>query len=146
MRKARVNFVLAVIIHHQRFGNSLSLVITDLSPIGLHCPNIPRSEDVPGVAVNFRRRRLQYAGSHAFRQAQHVYGSHHARLDCLYWIVLIMHRRCRTGQVVDLIHFQKDRLNHIVANQFEDVVEQLTMFTRRPVKKLSRQRTSCPLQ
>ncbi|GER43504.1 acyl-CoA N-acyltransferases super family protein [Striga asiatica] len=39
--------------------------------------------------------------------------------DCLDGIILVMHGRCRAGQVVDLIHLQQNRLHNIMPDQLE---------------------------
>ena len=47
-------------------------------------------------------------------------------LDRLNWIVLIMNRRSRTREVIDLIDFEQNRLDHIVAHQLKPmIVEQM---------------------
>ena len=43
----------------------------------------------------------------------------HARLRRLDWIVLIMDRRCRAGEVPDFIHFDEKREAHIVPHEFK---------------------------
>jgi hypothetical protein len=55
----------------------------------------------------------------AASHAQHVDRPHDRRLHRLDGIELIVARRCRAGQIVNLIHLQPDRLNHIVPHQIK---------------------------
>ena len=56
-----------------------------------------------------------------------------------------MNRRGGTGEIVDLVHLDEERLGDVVPNKLETVVSsRCTMFSRRPVKKLSRQTTLWP--
>jgi len=53
-------------------------------------------------------------------------GAVHARLGGLHRIELIMHRRGRTGQIVDLVHFDIQRKSDVVPHQLEArVLEQV---------------------
>lgn len=45
--------------------------------------------------------------------------------DSLHRVVLVMHRRCGASEVVDLIHLQQDRFDHVVPDQFEVRVPQM---------------------
>ena len=50
----------------------------------------------------------------------------HAGLSGLHWVELVVNGRCRTGQVVDLIHLNIERKSDIVAHQLEvRMIEQM---------------------
>lgn len=57
--------------------------------------------------------------------------------DCLDWIVLVMHRRGRASEVVDLVNFQENRLDDVVSDEFEpgipEVVNQVVLPPREEV-------------
>ena len=74
------------------------------------------------VAINFRSRGLKNPSVHALGQPQHVDGAHHVGLDRLDGIVLVMNRRSRTGEIINLIDFQQDRFDHIVAHQIKPMI------------------------
>src|SRR5688572_2426172 len=74
------------------------------------------------IAVNFRGRSLKNPRLDAFCQTEHIDRAHDARFDGFDRIILIMNRRSRTRQVIDLVDFQKDRLGYVVANQFETAI------------------------
>lgn len=45
--------------------------------------------------------------------------------DCLDRVVLVMHRRCRAGQVVYLIHLEQDRLDHIMSDELHPMTREM---------------------
>ena len=71
------------------------------------------------IAVNFRCRCLQNARVNTLRHSEHVDHSHHARLHRLHGIILVMNGRCGTGEIVDLIDLEQDRLGHIMTDELE---------------------------
>src|SRR6266550_8662168 len=71
------------------------------------------------IPVYFRGRGLENSSADALGQPQHVDGSNDARLNGLDRVVLIMNRRRRAGQVIDLIDFEQDGFNHIVTHKFK---------------------------
>ena len=72
-----------------------------------------------GVAVDLGGGGQQDAGLDPFGQPQHVEGPQDVGLDGLDRVVLIVHRRGRTGQVIDLVHLQHDGVHHVVADQLQ---------------------------
>ena len=112
-----------MIVHHQCFRHPFALVVAaadadrvDVAPVvfGLGV-NL-------GVAVNLRGGGLQDASLDPFGHSQHVDRAHHAGLDGLDRVVLVMHRRGGAGQVIDAVHLQQDRLDDVMADQLEAVV------------------------
>src|SRR5439155_3031782 len=78
------------------------------------------------VTINFRSRSLQNARMYPLGQTKHIDGAHHVGLDRLYRIVLIVNRRCRTREVINLIDFKENWLDHIVTRQIKPmIVEQM---------------------
>ena len=120
---ADVDVVLPVVVHHQAFGDALALVVAgahadriDVAPVALGLRMLLR------VAVNFAGRGEQDARAHALGQPQHVDRAHHAGLDGLHRVVLVVHRRGRAGEVKDAIDFEQDRLDDVVADELEIAV------------------------
>ena len=73
-----------------------------------------------GVAVDLAGRGLQDpAPCSALGQAQHVDGAVHAGLGRLHRVVLVVDRRGRAGEVVDLVDLDIEREGHVVAHQLE---------------------------
>ena len=80
---------------------------------------------------------MQDARFDALGEAEHVDRSHHARLHGLDRIVLVMNRRGGAGEIVDLIDFEQDRLDHIMAQQLETaVIEQVRDVLASPGKEV----------
>ena len=112
--------VLAVIVEEQRFGAALALIIAgartdriDVAPIGF------RLGMDSGIAIDLARRGLQDLRLEAFGQAQHVDGAVDGGFRRLHRIMLVMDRRRRTGEIVDLINLDIEREAHIVAHELE---------------------------
>ena len=98
-----------------------------------------------GIAVDLAGRGLQHLGAAALGHAQHVDRPHHRGLHGLDGVVLVVARRGRAGQIVDLVHFQPDRQGDVVADQLEvGPVQEVATLDFWLVKKLSRQITSWP--
>ena len=74
------------------------------------------------IAINLTRRCLQNAGLHSFRQPEHIDHTHHTCLDGFDRIVLVMNRRRRAGEIVDLIDLEHYRFGHVVTNQLEILI------------------------
>src|SRR5262249_37849350 len=82
-----VDFVLAVIVGHQRLRETLAFVVTGTQTDGIDiAPVAFRLRMDQRVAINFRRRRLKDARAHALRETEHVDGAHDAGLDRLHRI------------------------------------------------------------
>jgi hypothetical protein len=112
--------VLAVVVEEQRLGAALAFVVAgadadrvDVAPVVLALRVHLR------VAVDLAGRGLQDLGLHALGQAEHVDGTVHAGLGGLHRVVLVVHRRGRAGEVVDLVDLDVERKGHVVAQQLE---------------------------
>ena len=83
---------------------------------------------------------------HPLGQPEHVDRAVHAGLGRLHGIVLIVDRRRRAREIVDLVDLDVERKGDVVAHEFEiGVTEQVRRCCARvPVKKLSTHRTSLP--
>src|SRR5581483_784129 len=55
-------------------------------------------------------------------QAEHVDGAVHAGLRRLHRIILVMNRRRRTGEIVDLVDLDVVREGHVMAHKLEALV------------------------
>ena len=111
---------LASIVEKQRLGAALALVVAgartdriDVAPIILGLGMNSR------VAVDLRRRGLENFRTQALGEAQHVDCAVHARLRRLHRVVLVVHRRCRAGKIVDFVDFDIERKRHVVPHQLE---------------------------
>ena len=119
----RFEAVLAVIIEKQRLGAAFAFVIAgaiadriDAAPISfLLRMNL-------GIAVNLRRRSLQDARFHALGEAEHIDRAVHAGLCRLHRIELIMNRRSWTGEIVDLVDFDIERVSYVMSQKLEVLV------------------------
>src|SRR5581483_866739 len=58
------------------------------------------------------------------REIQHVQRPLDGGADGAHRVALVVDRRGRTGQVIDLVHLQRQRLGDVVAHQLEAVVVQ----------------------
>ncbi len=72
-----------------------------------------------GVAVDFRGGGLEDTGLEAARKTEHVDGSEDGGLDGLDGVVLIMWRRGRAGEIVDLIDLDAEGLGDVVPDELE---------------------------
>ena len=82
------------------------------------------------VAINLGCRRLQDPCLYAFCQSEHVDRAHHVGLYRLDRVVLVMDRRRRASEIVDLIDLEQDRLGHVVPDELESlVVEQMRRYS-----------------
>ena len=120
-----IHMVLAMVIHHQAFGGPLPLVVAasdpdrvDAAPVALLLRMDLR------IAVDLRCGGLEDPGLHPLGQPQRVDGAHDAGLDRLDRVVLVMNGGCRTGQVVDLIDFEVDRVDDVVTDAFKMGISQ----------------------
>src|SRR5438046_8609010 len=71
------------------------------------------------IAVHLARRRLQNLRLRSLGKTQHVDGAMHARLGGLHRIELIMDRRGRTCEVVDLVDLDIERKGNVMADELE---------------------------
>ena len=95
--------VLAAVVEEQGLGAALALVVAaaradriDVAPVVLRLRMDLR------IAVHLGGRGLKNPRLHPLGQAQHVDRAVHAGLGRLHRIELVVHRRGRAGQVVDL--------------------------------------------
>ena len=78
------------------------------------------------VAVDFARGGLKYFVVQSFGKTQHIIRAENAGFGRLHGIPLVMDRRCRTCQVIDLVHFHEERMRDIMPKQLKMlVVEQM---------------------
>ena len=117
--------MLAPVREEHGFGAAFALIVAgtdsvrvDVSPVVLGL-----RMDI-GIAVHLARRCLVNPGSASFGKAEHVGGTIHARLNGLHGIVLVMHGRGGTGQVIDFVHFHIQREGDVVPQKFKAPVVQ----------------------
>ena len=71
------------------------------------------------VAVHLAGRRLQYSGSDALGQSEHVDNTVDARLRGLDRVILVVNWRCRACEVVDFINLDEDRKGYVMSQELE---------------------------
>ena len=119
--------MLAVVVEHQRLGGALALVVAGARADRIHVAAIALGLRMHiGIAVHLAGAGVQDAGAHALGKPQTVDRTHDAGLHGLDRVVLVVPRRGRAGEVVDLVHLEAERIHHVVAHQLEVVaVEQV---------------------
>jgi hypothetical protein len=118
-----IHIVLAMIVKEKGLCASLSLIIAGPDADGIHVPPIGLILGMGGrIAVDFTCRGLEDPGFDSLCQSEHVNSSEDTGLDRLHRIKLIVNRRCRTGKIVYLIHFKKDRVDQVMADDFEALI------------------------
>ena len=112
--------VLAMIVHEERFGDSLSLIVTrsgtdrvDRAAIGF------RLRVDFWIAVDLAGRGLQDLCLAASSDAQHVDRAEHRCFDGFDRVVLVVARCGGAGEIVNFVDFQKDGHRHVVSDQLE---------------------------
>ena len=122
---ADVYAVLAVIVKGEGFGNPFAFVVATADPDRVDVAPIVFALGMDfWIAVDFGGGGQQEPGFDPFGQAQHVHGPDRVGFNGFDGIVLVVHRRGRTGQVINLIHFQPNSFGNIVADEFKVRVAQ----------------------
>jgi hypothetical protein len=104
-----------MIVEEHGFCTTLTLVIAgtetngvDITPVGLGLRVYVR------IAIDLTGRRLKDLTLRSAGETQHVIGSKHRGLGSLDRVCLIIDRRSRTSQIVDLIYLSPIWLAHIM--------------------------------
>ena len=79
------------------------------------------------VTIHFTGGSLKNSGLNSLGQTQHVNGTHDTGLDCFYGIILVVNRRSRAGQIVNLIDLDVEREGHVMADDLEPGVADETI-------------------
>ena len=109
----------------ERLGAALALVVARADADRIYVAPVALDLRMDGgIAVHFARRRLQYLGAQTLREPEHVDRAVDAGLHGLHRIALIVDRRRRTGEVVDLVALDVQREGHVVAQHLEAPVVQ----------------------
>ena len=77
-----------------------------------------------GIAVDFARRRLENLAAKPLGKTKYIDCAMNRRLGRLNRVVLIVDRRSWTGQIVDLVDLELERVGHIVPHEFETGVSE----------------------
>ena len=89
------------------------------------------------IAVDFTGRCLEYLGPRPLGEAEHIDSAMHTGFGRLDRIVLVVDRRCGTGQVIYFIYFNVQWKRHVMAHQFEiGFVQQISYVVLRPGKQI----------
>ena len=117
--------ILPMIIHNQRLCTAFSLIVArsdadgiDVAPVFLNLRMDFR------ISIDFAGGCLKYFGTGTFGETEHIDRAVNTGFDGLRRILLVVYRTCRTSQIVNLIHFNVERKNHIVADKFKTLVIQ----------------------
>jgi hypothetical protein len=123
--EANGDFMFSIIIEKQSFRAPLPFVITravanwiDIAPI-IFCLGM----DI-GISVHLGSRGLKDFTTEPLRKSEKVEGAKNRCFDRLNGICLIVERRCRTGKIVNFIHFNMQRETDIVTDEFKVAVIQ----------------------
>mmetsp|Transcript_11281 Transcript_11281/g.28536 ORF Transcript_11281/g.28536 Transcript_11281/m.28536 type:complete len:245 (+) Transcript_11281:447-1181(+) len=112
------NIALLFVRVHHGFCHTFALVVARTRANGVDITPVTLRLGVNlGISVNLAGGSKQDSGFHAFRESEHVEGSHRARLDGLYGIELVVGRRCGTSQVINLVDFGHERFGNIVRHE-----------------------------
>ena len=116
-----------MIIKEKRLCRALTLVIAGADAYGVYIsPILLGLRMNRGISIDLAGGSLQDTGAHTLSGAEHIYRPHDGGLYRLYGIVLIVRRRCRTGEVVYLIDLGVIFPYHIMPHKFKIfIIEQL---------------------
>jgi hypothetical protein len=82
------------------------------------------------IAIHLAGRGLEDASMEALGQAKHVDRAHHAGLRRLNGVTLIVNRRSRTGEIVDLVDLHIERERHVMAKELEGLMREQLIQVR----------------
>ncbi|KAM0954390.1 hypothetical protein DsansV1_C01g0010531 [Dioscorea sansibarensis] len=71
------------------------------------------------ITIDFAGACEKETGAHTLSESEHVQSSNHVRYDRLDGIELVMNRRSRASEVIDLIDLEKQWLDNVMADQLE---------------------------
>ena len=112
--------VLPVVVEEEGLGAALALVIAGARADGIDVAPVTFGLRMNfGIAVDLAGRSLKDLAFEALGQPQHVDRAMHRGLGRLDRVVLVMHRRSRAGQIVDLVDLHVEREGHVMAHEFE---------------------------
>jgi hypothetical protein len=112
--------MLAEIVEEQGLGAALAFVVAGARPDRVDIAAIALGLRMQGrVAIDLGGRGLKDPGLEALGEAQHVDRADDAGLGGLHRIELIVDRRGRAGEVVDLVDLDKQRMGDVVAHRLE---------------------------
>ena len=114
------NAVFAVVAHEERLGAAFAFVVARAQSQRVYVsPVILRLGMDQRVAVYFGSRSLQDFCVVAVGDGEHVHGAYDRGLRRLDRVVLVVDRRCRAGEVVNLLDFGHIGVDDVVADDFE---------------------------
>ena len=112
--------VQAMVVEEHRLCAPFALVIARPYADGVHVAPVTLRLWMDGrVAIHLTGGCLQDLTLRPACQSQHVIGSEHRGLGSLDRVVLIIDRRGRTGEVIDLVDLCPVRLTHIVPHHLK---------------------------
>merc|ERR1711957_349122 len=119
-RYANIHVALVPVAVHHGLGDTFSFVVAAPRTYRVYVPPVRlRLRMHVWIAINFAGAGKEHPRMDAFGEAQHVQGAHGARFDRLDGVVLVMRRRRRARQVIDLINLHHDGLDDVVSDQLE---------------------------
>jgi hypothetical protein len=66
----------------------------------------------------------QQTGPYPLREPQHVNGTHHRCFDRLHGVMLVVNWRGRTGEMINLVYLQENRLDDVMAKKLKAGIRQ----------------------
>ena len=130
--------VLTPIIEEQGLRAALALVVARARANRVHVPPIVLGLRMDmRVAIHLRRGGLENLGSEALGETQHIDCPVHAGLGRLHRVMLVMNRRSRTREIVNLVDFHIERESDVVPDHLEMlVIEQVLDIATRASKEI----------
>lgn len=112
--------MLPVVVEEQGLRASLAFVITRPRPDRVDVAPVALGLGMHGrIAIDLGGGGLEDLAAQALGQAQHVDRAVHAGLGRGDGVVLVMDRRGRAGEVVDLVDLDIERKGHVMAHELE---------------------------
>ena len=120
-----IDAILAMIVKEERLSRALPLVIAGAQSNGIHVPPIGFGLRMNiGITIDLGGGGLEDACLDPLGKAKAVDGTDHGGLHGLNGIVLIMRWRSRASEIVDAVYLELERVNNVVANEFEAGIPQ----------------------
>src|SRR6056297_22610 len=112
--------VLPVVVEEEGFGAALALIVAGAWADGIDVAPVAFGLRVNfWIAVDLTGRSLEDLALEALGQAEHVDCALDRSFRRLNWVVLVMHRRGRAGEIVDLVDLHIEWEGYVVTHELE---------------------------
>ena len=122
---ADIDAVLAVVVEKQRLGAAFALVVAGTFADGIHVAPVALGLRMHGrIAVDLARAGLKDPGPHTLGETEAIDRAHDGGLGRLDRVELVVRRRGGAGEIVDLVHLELKRIDHIMPHELKTRVLQ----------------------